>query len=132
VIAPIAAVLQRTIPPDVLAAHRIRIEKSSELDLDECSLRLVRMGYERADMVERQGEFSRRGGILDVFPSTEDSPVRIELFGDEVESIRSFDVETQRSSGERGFAELAPARELLLDEERSEAAATSLAMHWPW
>ncbi|MCX6375342.1 MAG: transcription-repair coupling factor, partial [Armatimonadetes bacterium] len=127
VIAPIAAVLQRTIPPDVLAAHRIRVEKSSELDLDECSLRLVRMGYERTDMVERQGEFSRRGGILDVFPSTEDAPVRIELFGDEVESIRSFDVESQRSSGERDFAELAPARELLLDEERSEAAATSLA-----
>jgi len=123
VVAPIAAVLQRTIPPEVLASHRMRIEKSQELDLDACSLRLVELGYERVDMVERQGEFSRRGGILDIFTSTEDSPTRLELFGDEVESIRSFDVESQRSAGERQFAEIAPARELLLDRERASAAA---------
>ena len=127
VIAPIAAVLQRTIPPEVLAAHRIRVEKSCDLDLDECSLRLVKLGYERTEMVERQGEFSRRGGILDIFPSTEDAPIRIELFGDEVESIRSFDVESQRSSGERDSADFAPARELLLDAEGSESAADALA-----
>ena len=127
VIAPIAAVLQRTIPPEVLASHRIRIEKSEGLDLDECLHRLVELGYERADMVERQGEFSRRGGILDIFPSTEDFPVRIELFGDEVESLHIFDVESQRSAGERKLIEIAPSREMLLDEEKAESAAEMLS-----
>lgn len=126
IVAPIAAVLQRTIPPDMLSAHRMRIERMRELDLDQCALRLVELGYERVEMVERQGEFSRRGGILDIFPSTEASPIRIELFGDEIESIRSFDVETQRSIGERDWAEIAPAREILLTKDRSEAAATAI------
>ena len=127
VVAPIAAVLQRTISPDVLAAHRLRIERSQELNLEKCSLRLVELGYERVDMVERQGEFSRRGGILDIFPSTANAPIRIELFGDEVESIRSFDVESQRSSAESESAEVAPARELLLDRDRADAAAQALS-----
>ena len=126
IVAPIASVLQRTIPPEAMAKHRVRIEKGSELDLDEYGLKLVELGYEHSDMVERQGEFSRRGGILDIFPSTENLPIRIELFGDEVESIRSFDVETQRSSGEREYADIAPARELLLDEDKAEEAANAL------
>ena len=127
VVAPIAAVLQRTLPPETLAAHRMRVEKSRDLDLEECALRLVELGYERVQMVERQGEFSRRGGILDIFPSTKESPVRIELFGDEVESIRSFDVETQRSAGDEDFVDIAPAREILLDAERASAAADTLS-----
>ena len=127
VVAPIAAVLQRTIPPEVLAAHRLRIEKSRQLDLEECALRLVELGYERVDMVERQGEFSQRGGILDIFPSSASAPVRVELFGDEVESIRSFDVESQRSLSESDFAEIAPARELLLDAVTAEQAARVLS-----
>ena len=126
IVAPIASILQRTIPPEVMAKHRVRIEKGSELDLDEYGLKLVELGYEHSDMVERQGEFSRRGGILDIFPSTENLPIRIELFGDEVESIRSFDVETQRSSGERESADIAPARELLLDKDKAEEAANIL------
>ena len=127
VVAPISAMLQRTIPPDVMAAHRMRIEKPQELNLEECVLRLVELGYERVDMVDRQGEFSQRGGILDIFPSTADSPLRIELFGDEVESIRYFDIETQRSISESESAEVAPARELLLDAVRAEEAAQALS-----
>ena len=127
IIAPISAVLQRTIPPDVLTTHRILVEKSSELDLDECLLRLVELGYERVDMVERPGEFSRRGGLLDIFPSTEDYPVRIELFGDEVESIHYFDVESQRSAGARKSLEIVPAREILLDKEKASETADELS-----
>lgn len=143
VVAPISAVLQRTIPPEVLAAHRMRIEKASSdraatgaaatgdtggrLDLDEAGYTLVELGYERAGMVERQGEFSIRGGILDVFPSTEESPVRIELFGDEVESIRWFDPETQRSSAHTDAIEIGPAREILLSPELAESGAKTLA-----
>ncbi len=126
IVVPIAAFLQRTISPEVLASHRIHIEKGSELDLDDISYKLVELGYERTDMVQRQGEFSKRGGILDVFPSTADAPIRIELWGDEVESIRSFDVESQRSAVHMDSADISPARELLLNEERAETAATAL------
>ncbi len=129
VIAPISAVLQRTIPPDVLAKHRIRIEKNSELGLDDASERLVELGYERVQMVERQGEFSVRGGILDVFASTEDTPVRIELFGDDVESVRAFNPETQRSSTHMEGIDIGPAREVLLSTELAEAGAKELAEH---
>ncbi|HEY3298327.1 MAG TPA: transcription-repair coupling factor [Armatimonadota bacterium] len=126
VIAPIAAVLQRTVPPEKLGQYRMRIDKSSELDVEECLKRLVELGYERSEMVERPGEFSRRGGIIDVFPSTEDYPVRIDLFGDEIDSICNFDVETQRSAGDRSFVEIAPAREILLEAARAENAAYTL------
>lgn len=127
VIAPVSAALQRVIPPKVFSASRMRIEKGMELDPDDCLLKLVEMGYERADMVERKGEFSRRGGILDVFPSTAESPVRIELFGDEVESIRNFDLETQRSLGTINSLEIAPARDILIDGKTADEAADRIA-----
>ncbi len=129
VIAPISAVLQRTIPPDVLASHRIRIEKNAELDLDEIGYQLVELGYERVQMVERQGEFSVRGGILDIYPSTEETPVRVELFGDEVETIRAFDAETQRSSAHMDGVDVGPAREILLNSDLAESGARALAEH---
>lgn len=127
IVAPISAVLQRTLPPDVLASHRLRIEKSEEIDLQACSSQLASMGYKRVDMVERPGEFSRRGGILDVFASTEDHPVRIDLFGDEVDSICNFDVESQRSAGERKSIVITPASEILLNDENAERSAEELA-----
>lgn len=126
VVAPIAAILQRTIPPDVLGRHCMHIEKGQEFDVTECARILVDLGYERTDMVERPGEFSRRGGIVDIFPSTEEHPVRIDLFGDEIDSICNFDVESQRSAGERKSLDIAPAREILLDAERAEKAADVL------
>lgn len=126
VIAPIGSVLQKTIPPSVLSASRIRIENGEMLDLEACVRALVDLGYDRTTMVERQGEFSQRGGILDVFPSTESMPYRIELFGDEVESIRSFSVESQRSHAETAYIDIAPAREILLGPGVAEAAVASL------
>lgn len=119
VIAPIAAVLQRTMNPDELARNRMRISRSSTLDIDACARTLVALGYEHADMVESPGEFSVRGGILDIYPSTENAPVRIELFGDEIDSIRSFDIESQRSSGAKEFIDIYPAHEVILNEENA-------------
>ncbi|MHB0913737.1 MAG: transcription-repair coupling factor [Armatimonadota bacterium] len=127
VVAPISAVLQRTLPPDALL--RMRVERGEELDSDSLSERLVAMGYSRVDMVEVPGEFSRRGGLVDIFPSTESHPVRIDMFGDEVESIHSFDVESQRSAGEKRSVEILPARELLLDPERVAKALKSYPEH---
>ncbi|MDR1293838.1 MAG: DEAD/DEAH box helicase, partial [Bifidobacteriaceae bacterium] len=88
------------------------------LDLDALALRLVEYGYVRSDMVERRGEFAVRGGIVDIFPPTETHPVRIDLWGDDVEEIRYFAVADQRS-GDPVEAGLwaAPCREILLTEE---------------
>ena len=75
----------------------LKIEIESTLDLEEMKKTLVSLGYERMGQVEGEGQFAIRGGILDIFPLTEETPVRVELWGDEVDSIRSFDVESQRS-----------------------------------
>lgn len=84
-------------------------------DLAAIVERLIELAYHRVDMVSRRGEFAVRGGILDVFPTVADHPVRVEFFGDEVEGIRTFSVADQRSlPGEVSTVELLPARELLL------------------
>lgn len=118
VIGTLEAVLQRTSPPPDLIDPTVTLQAETTMDIDAVVRRLVQMGYEAATTVTRPGEFSRRGGILDVFPSTSDGPVRIELFGDEIESIRPFDVSTQRSAGRHAEVTLAPARELRLDPDR--------------
>ena len=114
VIAPINAALRRTMPRHILRESCREIRVGEELDMDELVEQLVKMGYERTDVVDGNGEFSRRGGIVDVFASSEEKPLRIELFGDEIESIRHFDSATQRSIDKIESALLLPAREVLL------------------
>lgn len=126
VIGTAEAILQRTSPPDTLVAPTFHIAAGSIVDLEEVVLRLTRMGYRPSSTVTAPGEFSRRGGILDVFPSTLEVPVRIELFGDEVESIRVFDVATQRSVSRREQVMIAPAREVLLTPEVIQRASKAI------
>lgn len=83
--------------PEEILKDRICVSDADEIDLTELENRLTSMGYERESQIEGPGQFAVRGGILDVFPLTEELPVRIELWGDEIDSIRSFDVESQRS-----------------------------------
>src|SRR5918995_751101 len=85
---------------------------ASAVALAEVAALLVEAGYERTDQVEDRGQFAVRGGILDVYGATEDRAIRVELFGDEVESLRWFSTFTQRSLGEADEVELAPAAEL--------------------
>ena len=118
VVGTLEAALQRTSPPEDLVPAVFTLEAGQTVEFDDVVARLVEMGYESANTVTRPGEFSRRGGILDVFSSTADAPVRLELFGDEIESIRPFDVATQRSTGRHAFVDLAPVRELRLSVER--------------
>lgn len=93
-------------------------------DLDSLAARLVDLAYTRVDMVTRRGEFAVRGGILDVFPPVAEHPVRVELFGDEVEQIRAFSVADQRSlPGDIADVELPPSRELLLTAQVRARAA---------
>jgi transcription-repair coupling factor (superfamily II helicase) len=126
VIGTLEAALQRTSHATTLLSHQFTLEANSTVDLQETTRKLVEMGYESANTVSRPGEFSRRGGILDVYPSTADAPVRIELFGDDIESIRPFDVATQRSVGRHAWVDIAPAREILLTEDNIERATHSL------
>ena len=91
------------------------------LNLEELTKHLVELGYEKNYQAETMGEFSVRGGILDIFPLTEDNPFRIEFWGDEVDSIRSFDAESQRSIENLEEISIYPACELVLTaEERQE------------
>jgi transcription-repair coupling factor (superfamily II helicase) len=99
------------------------VEPGVELDLDAVAERLVAMGYERNYIVERRGEFAIRGGILDVFPSPAERPVRAELWGDEVTSVRGFALASQRSLEDIERVEIAPCRELRSDEPTMRRAA---------
>src|SRR5205823_2347345 len=89
-----------------LQASRRVLRTGEALDLEELSSWLLDHGYRRTEVVELPGEFSRRGGILDVFPPDVDDPFRVELFGEEIESIRQFNAGTQRSLGTRPAAEI--------------------------
>ncbi|MBQ9118753.1 MAG: transcription-repair coupling factor [Lachnospiraceae bacterium] len=117
VIATVDAGMDKVLPIEYLSSQCISIEAGQTLNLEELQKQLVNLGYERQGQVESAGEFAVRGGILDVFPLTEEVPVRIELWGDEVDSIRSFDAQSQRSIENLDEIKLYPAAEFVLDEE---------------
>ena len=89
---------------------RVAVGAGSRVDLEEVVRRLAAAGYERSELVQRPGEMAVRGGLIDVYPSTDDHPVRIEWVGDEIESVRMFDPETQRTVRERSEITILPAR----------------------
>ena len=97
VVASFDAFMDSLIPKEQLGKRFLRIKNDSAVNLEELQRELTDLGYDREVQIEGRGQFSVRGGILDVYPLTEELPVRIELWGDEVDSIRTFDVETQRS-----------------------------------
>src|ERR1700726_4211847 len=97
VVAPIAAARMRLADAASYAAQARTLARDEEVSLDEFVAHLRRVGYEFHDMVEMPGQFTVRGGIVDVFPAEAERPVRLELFGDSVESLREFDPNTQRS-----------------------------------
>lgn len=99
-------------------AKAVRIIKEQDIvDIDKLTEHLVSIGYERQYQVESPGDFSVRGGIIDIFPVTEECPFRIELWDDEADTIRSFDVESQRSIERTGTIEIFPASEIMLSDE---------------
>jgi transcription-repair coupling factor (superfamily II helicase) len=115
-----AIALSEKVPDPRLRPHGFILHAGDEVDLGETARRLVAAGYERVDQVEDRGQFAIRGGLCDVFPATEDRAVRVELFGDEIESLRWFSTFTQRSLGDAELVEVAPAAEL--SEEHRELA----------
>ena len=127
VIATPEALLHVTVPPAILRAVQATLARGMQIEQPELVGRLVQLGYERQDMVEAPGELAVRGGIVDLYPSTMLAPVRIEFFGDEVDSLRPFDPATQRSRGELTEVAIMPAREVVLEEESAERARGPIA-----
>ncbi|HEY2259348.1 MAG TPA: transcription-repair coupling factor [Solirubrobacteraceae bacterium] len=119
-----AVALSEKVPDPTMRPHGFTLRTGELLDLDETALDLVAAGYERVDQVDDRGQFAIRGGLLDVFPATEDRAVRVDLFGDEIESLRWFSTFTQRSLGDAEIVEVAPAAELAAEyRELAEIAA---------
>ena len=110
-----AVALAEAVPDASLRPEGFVLHRGEEVDLGDVAELLVEAGYERTDQVAERGQFAIRGGILDVFPATEERAARLELFGDEIESIRWFSTFTQRSLGEAERIELDPAAELALE-----------------
>ncbi|MGO1992102.1 MAG: transcription-repair coupling factor, partial [Corynebacterium sp.] len=104
----------------------VRLAEGVELDFSEVQQRLVEFGYTHSDVVGRRGEFATRGGILDIFPATADTPVRVEFWGDEVSEVRAFSVGDQRTIPEAVAGEVLahPVRELLITDEVARRAET--------
>jgi transcription-repair coupling factor (superfamily II helicase) len=130
VVAPVRALVQR-LGPHVEAIVPIRARRGDRLDRDELVARLVAAGYRREYQVESRGELAVRGSIVDVYPSTDDHPVRIDLWGDEIDRLSAFAVADQRSTHDVDEVAVFPTRELLpTDEVRERAAA--LVRTQPW
>lgn len=121
------ALLQRTIPFTQFSRASMRLAKGDRFTLEKLVTRWVAMGYEPTTIVTEQGQFSRRGGVLDIFPLASDTPVRVEFFDDEIEGLRRFDTSTQRTLAYLNSIAIPPAREAL--PEHGPLLAKHLA---PW
>src|SRR4051794_8934561 len=119
-----AVALSEKVPDPKLRPHGFTLRVGELLDLDEAAADLVAAGYERVDQVDDRGQFAVRGGLLDVYPATEERAVRVDLFDDEIESLRWFSTFTQRSLGDAEVVEISPAAELAPEHrELAEIAA---------
>lgn len=126
VITPIAG-LRRLLPPKEIWKHcQLEFKVGEDINIEEKLKILVQAGFQRSEMVSAPGQFSLRGGIIDIYPLTEEMPLRIELFDTEVDSIRFFDVDTQRSQKQLKEIKIGPAQEFILYEEHFKQGAERL------
>jgi transcription-repair coupling factor (superfamily II helicase) len=115
-IAPVEAAALKLFDRDYYAGLAVTLKRGEEVDIEVLTAHLASVGYTQMDLVEMPGQFTRRGGILDVYSPESDRPVRIEFFGDEIETIRKFDPETQRSQSGLDEAQLLPLTETPVTE----------------
>lgn len=117
VVSSIQSIMNKIMAKTLIKEYTIDIEMGQIIDLNKLSKIFVTQGYERVDMVEGVGQFSIRGGIIDLFPVNSSNPFRIELFDDEIDSIRIFDLKTQRSIENLTKIHIPPIKEILILEE---------------
>jgi len=113
VFASIQSVRRKLSPLENYKENIISLKNGDTLDLEKFTSHLVHAGFERKEIVVKRGEFSIRGGIIDIFPITEDNPLRIELFDDEIDSIRTFDLNSQKSLTKTEEILIGPTREFI-------------------
>jgi transcription-repair coupling factor (superfamily II helicase) len=117
IVAPVQAVLQPVPSPRLLKDHTLTLEQGDYLPIEDATAWLADRGFQAARRVEVPGEFCRRGGILDIYPYASDRPVRVEYFGDDIESIRHFDTDTQSSEAETPRVDIAAIPRHILEED---------------
>jgi len=130
IVASAAALLPRLSPPARLNAVSLTLTPGQDVSPTELSDLLTAAGYTRQDPVDENGEFCVRGGVVDFFPAGAREPVRLEFIGDTIESIRSYDPATQRSTGSLDQAAIAPLQELVADSETPDRSATVFDYLW--
>ena len=115
VLAPIATLMQRLPPRSHTLGQNIQLKRGQELVIDDFRQRLLKAGYSHADPVYQAGQFAVRGSVIDLFPTGHTKPLRNDLFDEEIDSLREFDPDTQRSTGELEAFQMLPAREYPCD-----------------
>jgi len=131
ILTTIEALMQKTMPKAQLFSKVIQVEIGKDFALDTLKEQLTNIGYERTDMVEGRGQFSVRGGIIDIFPLTTKDPVRIEFWGDDVDSIRYFDVISQRSIDTIQNISIFPVEEFLVEPNELEEISDAILKKYP-
>ena len=126
VIAATPALMRKLPPVGIYNQNKIKLRLSDIIKPEELKKNIVKLGYEPMSMVESIGEFSSRGGIFDFYSPSQRHPVRIEFFGDEIDSIRTFDIETQRSVQSIDEITIYPARDIYLDREQFDKVASRI------
>src|SRR5437867_2158597 len=130
VVTSLRALLEHTIPPEELARRGRTLRAGDRLSWNETAAWLFDLGYEPVTEVSEPGTFSRRGGIIDIYPASAEQPARVELFGDEIETLRAFDPVTQRSQSPQDQLVVLPAREFSM-ERAPELAERLASANWP-
>ena len=126
VVTSISGCMDYLLPISVLKKHVLHFKNDSVLDTEALKKELINMGFEYNAQAEAPGQFAMRGGIVDIFLLTEENPVRIEMWGDEIDSIRSFDAESQRSIENLDEITIYPAEEMVLDDSVLEKGLVSI------
>ena len=121
VVASVGAAIQLTMPPEALIERTFTIKTGDDINLDDVAQRLVKAGYTRFDEVDGTAQFAIRGGLVDIYPPGAEAPVRIELWGDTVDSIARFDIATQRRTGTVKEVKIIPSTEVLFTSKEEQA-----------
>jgi len=117
IVTTISAAMQNVPPRSVISGAGLTAKVGQNLERERIERYLTHNGYARASTVVEAGDFAVRGGIIDIFPPTEKNPLRLDFFGDEIESIREFDVDSQRTTAARSELTLAPVSEVFMTED---------------
>ena len=130
-VVPVATLMQRLAPRSYIGGSSLVLENGQRFDLDEEQRRLTASGYRNVSQVLEPGDFAVRGAIVDVFPMGSSAPYRVELLDEDIDSIRTFDPETQRSAHKVDQVRLLPAREFPLNEDSARAFRNALRERFP-